>query len=130
MSDYSTNFDLVREFHEKFIPERIPDQPGLREENLRRLRVELILEEVEELIEALEKDDMVATADALTDILYVTYGGGVDFGIDLNRCFQEVHRSNMSKLGADGKVIKNQSGKVMKGPKYSPPDLKFVVQGP
>ena len=92
-----------------------------------KLRYELILEELNELKEAIEKKDIKEVADALTDILYVTYGAGHAFGINLDKCFDEVQKSNMSKLGADGKPIYNEHGKVMKGPNYFKPDLnKFV----
>ena len=90
-------------------------------------KLNLIKEELEELKEAMENKDLLEVADALTDILYVTYGAGHAFGIDLDKCFEEVQSSNMSKLGEDGKPIYNESGKVMKGPKYFKPDLtKFV----
>tara|TARA_B100001063_G_scaffold130213_1_gene121683 strand:+ start:185 stop:526 length:342 start_codon:yes stop_codon:yes gene_type:complete len=92
-----------------------------------KLRYELILEELNELKEAIEQKDIKEVADALTDILYVTYGAGHAFGINLDKCFDEVQKSNMSKLGADGKPIYNEYGKVMKGPNYFKPDLnKFV----
>ena len=92
-----------------------------------RLRYDLIKEELEEFKEALKDKNLTEVADSLTDILYVTYGAGVAFGIDLDKCFNEVQKSNMSKLGADGKPIYNKDGKVMKGPKYFKPDLsKFT----
>ena len=93
-------------------------------ENIVNLRLNLIEEELQELQEAIKQEDLLEVADALTDILYVTYGAGHAFGIDLDNCFNEVQKSNMSKLGADGKPIYNQSGKVMKGPKYFKPNLK------
>ena len=92
--------------------------------NIVNLRLNLIKEELEELQEAIKQEDLLEVADALTDILYVTYGAGHAFGIDLDNCFNEVQKSNMSKLGADGKPIYNQNGKVMKGPKYFKPNLK------
>ena len=93
----------------------------------RELRLELIREEYEELEEAIENRDMVEVADALTDLLYVIYGAGHSFGIDLDECYLEVHRSNMSKLGADGRPIKSESGKVMKGPDFFEPNLKDIL---
>jgi len=96
-------------------------------DNIVKLRIDLIEEELNELIEAVKKKDLVEVADALTDILYVTYGAGHAFGINLDKCFEEVQNSNMSKLDESGKPIYNESGKVMKGPKYFKPDLsKFV----
>tara|TARA_B100000780_G_scaffold193265_1_gene136225 strand:+ start:81 stop:428 length:348 start_codon:yes stop_codon:yes gene_type:complete len=96
-------------------------------EKITQLRYELIKEELEELNEAIKSKDMKEIADALSDILYVTYGAGHAFGIDLDKCFDEVQKSNMSKLGSDGKPIYNESGKVMKGPSYFKPDLnKFL----
>ena len=96
-------------------------------EKIVKLRYELIKEELEELNQAINDKDIKEVADALTDILYVTYGAGTAFGIDLDKCFDEVHQSNMSKLGSDGKPIYNEIGKVMKGPNYFKPDLnKFI----
>ena len=92
-----------------------------------QLRIDLIEEELNELKEAIKNNDIVEVADALTDILYVTYGAGHSFGVDLDKCFDEVQRSNMSKLGEDGKPIYNESGKVMKGPNYFAPDLKKII---
>ena len=98
------------------------------EDKIINLRIDLIKEELSELKEAIEKKDMKEVADALTDILYVTYGAGHAFGINLDKCFEEVQNSNMSKLGPDGKPIYNEQGKVMKGPDYFKPDLnKFVA---
>ena len=88
-----------------------------------KLRIDLIKEELEELTEAMQDENLLEVADALTDILYVTYGAGHAFGIDLDKCFEEVQNSNMSKLGEDGKPIYNEAGKVMKGPNYFKPDL-------
>ena len=98
------------------------------DEETRKLRLELIAEELEELWDAIEDKDLVAIADALTDILYVTYGAGHAFGIDLDECSGEVQRSNMSKLGEDGKPIYREDGKVWKGPNYSEPDLKSLIE--
>ena len=94
---------------------------------INQLRISLLEEELNELKDAIDKKDLVEVADALTDILYVTYGAGHAFGIDLDKCFEEVQKSNMSKLGEDGKPIYNEFGKVMKGPNYFKPDLsKFI----
>ena len=102
-------------------------KPSIGTDKINRLRLSLIKEELDELKEAIDKKDLLEIADALTDILYVTYGAGHAFGINLDRCFNEVQRSNMSKLGDDGKPIYNEFGKVMKGPKYFKPNLsKFV----
>lgn len=120
-----TNFERAREFHEVFaIP--IGSAPHIPVARL-KLRLDLIDEERRELDEALEANDVVEVADALTDIAYLIYGTAIEFGIDLNACFAEVHRSNMSKLGADGKPIFREDGKVLKGPSYSPPDLAKVL---
>ena len=97
-------------------------------EKIVKLRYELIKEELEELNQAINDKDIKEVADALTDILYVTYGAGTAFGIDLDKCFDEVHQSNMSKLGSDGKPIYNEIGKVMKGPNYFKPDLKKFIK--
>ena len=105
----------------------VKSKPSFSTEKINRLRYNLIKEELSELKEAMDNKDILEVADALTDILYVTYGAGHAFGIDLDACFDEVQNSNMSKLGADGKPIYNESGKVMKGPNYFKPDLsKFV----
>ena len=120
----ATNFEKVADFMTKFGQdvETTPLWSGVSE-----LRFDLIKEEVDELREALDNKDIVGVADALTDILYVTYGAGHAFGINLDKCFEEVQKSNMSKLGKDGKPIYNQHGKVMKGPGYFKPDLsKFI----
>jgi len=121
-----TNFNMVREFMNKFGQE-VKTSPELPSKEVRDLRLELIAEELNELWDALEDNDLVEVADALTDILYVTYGAGLAFGIDLDKCFAEVQRSNMSKLGADGQPIYREDGKIMKGPNYSEPDLKNIV---
>ena len=106
---------------------RLKTKPSFSSDKINTLRYDLIKEELEELKIAMENKDLLEVADALTDILYVTYGAGHAFGIDLDKCFEEVQNSNMSKLGEDGKPIYNESGKVMKGPKYFKPDLsKFI----
>lgn len=121
----STNFEKVEKFMNTFGQdvEKTPIWSGVSE-----LRYELIKEEVSELREALDQKDIVGVADALTDILYVTYGAGHAFGIDLDKCFAEVQNSNMSKLGDDGKPIYRSDGKVLKGPNYFPPDLEKVLK--
>ena len=107
--------------------QEIKNKAEFPNEKIVKLRYELIKEELEELKQAINDKDIKEVADALTDILYVTYGAGTAFGIDLDECFDEVHRSNMSKLGSDGKPIYNDIGKVMKGPNYFKPDLnKFL----
>ena len=122
-----TNFESVRKFMETFGQE-IKEKASFPDAKITSLRFELINEELEELKVAIEKKDIKEVADALTDILYVTYGAGHSFGIDLDKCFAEVQSSNMSKLGADGKPIYNEKGKVMKGPGYFKPNLsKFVA---
>ena len=121
-----TNFQKVKTFMQTFGQE-VKLKPSFSTEKINDLRYNLIKEELEELKEAISKKDLLEVADALTDILYVTYGAGHAFGINLDRCFEEVQNSNMSKLGEDGKPIYNDAGKVMKGPKYYKPDLsKFI----
>ena len=121
-----TNFGKVGHFMKTFGQE-IKIKPDLSTEKINKLRVSLINEELEEFKEAIKNNDLKEVADALTDILYVTYGAGHAFGINLDKCFDEVQQSNMSKLGDDGKPIYNDKGKVMKGPNYFKPDLsKFV----
>tara|TARA_Y100001936_G_C15557074_1_gene400379 strand:- start:84 stop:455 length:372 start_codon:yes stop_codon:yes gene_type:complete len=121
-----TNFEKVGLFMKTFGQE-VKNKPSFSSEKINQLRVSLINEEFEEFKDAINKKDLKEVADALTDILYVAYGAGHAFGIDLDKCFEEVQRSNMSKLGEDGKPIYNNEGKVMKGPKYFKPDLsKFV----
>ena len=121
-----SNFDKVGTFMKTFGQE-VKTKPSLSSDKINKLRIDLIKEELEELTEAMQKKDLLEVADALTDILYVTYGAGHAFGINLDACFNEVQNSNMSKLGKDGKPIYNESGKVMKGPSYFKPDLsKFV----
>ena len=121
-----SNFNSVKKFMETFGQE-VKDKTQFPNENIIQLRCDLIKEELEELNQAIKDKDMTEVADALTDILYVTYGAGHAFGIDLDECFDEVQKSNMSKLGVDGKPIYNENGKVMKGPNYFKPDLnKFL----
>ena len=121
-----SNFKKVKTFMETF-GQDVKIKPSFSTDKINSLRYDLIKEELDELKEAMENKDLLEVADALTDILYVTYGAGHAFGIDLDKCFEEVQRSNMSKLGEDGKPIYNESGKVMKGPKYFKPDLtKFL----
>jgi predicted HAD superfamily Cof-like phosphohydrolase len=121
-----TNFNKVKIFMETFGQE-VKTKPSFSSDKINTLRYDLIKEELEELKIAMENKDLLEVADALTDILYVTYGAGHAFGINLDKCFEEVQNSNMSKLGEDGKPIYNDVGKVMKGPKYFKPDLsKFV----
>ena len=122
-----TNFESVGKFKEKFGQE-IKEKAEFPKEKITLLRYNLIKEELEELKLAIDNNDIKEVADALTDILYVTYGAGHAFGINLDKCFDEVQNSNMSKLGLDGKPIYNEKGKVMKGPNYFKPDLnKFVA---
>ena len=121
-----SNFKSVKKFMKTFGQE-VKEKAAFPENKIASLRVELIREELAELEEAINKKDLKEVADALTDILYVTYGAGHAFGIDLDKCFDEVQKSNMSKLGDDGKPIYNEKGKVMKGPKYFKPDLKKFV---
>ena len=121
-----SNFSKVGTFMKTFGQE-VKTSPALSTDKINRLRVDLIKEELEELTEAMNNKDLLEVADALTDILYVTYGAGHAFGIDLDKCFEEVQNSNMSKLDENGKPIYNESGKVMKGPNYHKPDLsKFI----
>ena len=121
-----SNFRKVGIFMKTFGQE-VKIEPSFSTDKINKLRFDLIREELDELKEALDKKDLVEVADALTDILYVTYGAGHAFGIDLDKCFDEVQKSNMSKLGKDNKPIYNEHGKVMKGPDYFKPDLaKFL----
>jgi len=117
-----SNFNKVKNFMEIFGQE-VKTKPSFSTDKVNNLRYDLIKEELEELRVAMENKDLLEVADALTDILYVTYGAGHAFGINLDKCFKEVQDSNMSKLGEDGKPIFNESGKVMKGPKYFKPNL-------
>ena len=122
-----TNFQRVKKFMETFGQE-IKEKASFPNDEITTLRYDLIKEELDELKEAMDNKDIKEVADALTDILYVTYGAGHAFGINLDKCFEEVQNSNMSKLDLNGKPIYNDKGKVMKGPKYFKPDLsKFVA---
>ena len=121
-----TNFESVKKFMETFGQE-IKEKACFPNDKIISLRYDLIREELEELKEAMDKKNIKEVADALTDILYVTYGAGHAFGINLDKCFEEVQNSNMSKLGSDGKPIFNDKGKVMKGPNYFKPDLGKIV---
>ena len=125
--DIMSNFKKVEIFMKTF-GQKVNSKSEFPEKNVIKLRLALIKEEFEELNDAINKKNLLEVADALTDILYVTYGAGHAFGINLDKCFQEVQNSNMSKLGLDGKPIYNEKGKVMKGPKYFKPNLtKFVA---
>ena len=121
-----SNFIKVGTFMKTF-GQDVKTEPSFSTDKINKLRIDLIKEELEELTDAMKKQDLLEVADALTDILYVTYGAGHAFGINLDKCFKEVQNSNMSKLDKDGKPIYNDAGKVMKGPNYFKPDLsKFV----
>ncbi len=122
-----TNFDKVGVFMKTFGQE-VKNKPSFSNDKINQLRLNLIKEELDELKEAMENKDLVEVADALTDLLYVTYGAGHAFGIDLDKCFDEVQNSNLSKLGNDGKPIYNEFGKVMKGPNYFKPNLKKFIK--
>ena len=121
-----TNFEKVKLFMVTYGQE-VKTKAELGDDKTNKLRIELIKEELKELTEAIKQNDLLEVADALTDILYVTYGAGHAFGIDLDKCFDEVQNSNMSKLGEDGKPIYNETGKVMKGPNYFKPDLSRFI---
>ena len=121
-----TNFECVKRFMETFGQE-IKEKAAFPNDKITSLRYDLIKEELDELKEAIDNKDIKEVADALTDILYVTYGAGHAFGINLDKCFKEVQNSNMSKLGLDGKPIFNENGKVMKGPNYFKPDLSKLI---
>ena len=123
-----SNFNKVGTFMKTFGQE-VKTKPSFSSDKINKLRIDLIKEELDELQEAMKNNDLLEVADALTDILYVTYGAGHAFGIDLDKCFDEVQNSNMSKLGEDGKPIYNEFGKVMKGPNYFKPNLgKFITK--
>ena len=122
-----TNFNKVGIFMKTFGQE-VKDKPSLSTDKINQLRLNLIQEELNELKEAMINKDLLEVADALTDLLYVTYGAGHAFGIDLDKCFEEVQNSNMSKLDNNGKPIYNEFGKVMKGPNYFKPDLNKFIQ--
>ena len=122
-----SNFNKVKTFMQVFGQE-VKNKPSFPDPKIQNLRFELIKEELEELKVALDQKNLKEVADALTDILYVTYGAGHAFGIDLDKCFDEVQASNMSKLGSDGRPIYNESGKVMKGPNYFEPNLRKFIE--
>ena len=122
-----SNFTDVKTFMETF-GQMVRTKPQFPDEKTMQLRYDLIKEELNELEQAMKSKDLKEIADALTDILYVTYGAGFAYGIDLDKCFKEVQRANMSKLGKDGKPIFNEKGKVMKGPNYLEPNLKQFVE--
>ena len=122
-----TNFEKVGLFMKTFGQE-VKSKPGLSNVKINKLRVDLIDEELKEFKHAIQTNDLKEVADALTDILYVTYGAGHAFGINLDKCFDEVQKSNMSKLSEEGKPIYNDKGKVMKGPNYFKPDLKKFLK--
>ena len=121
-----SNFIKVGVFMKTFGQE-VKDKPSFSTDKINKLRLDLIKEELNELTEAMNNKDLLEVADALTDILYVTYGAGHSFGINLDKCFEEVQNSNMSKLDDNGKPIYNEHGKVMKGPNYFKPDLKKFI---
>ena len=121
-----TNFEKVGLFMKTFGQE-VKNKPSLSSEKINNLRISLINEELEELKQAVKNNDLKEAVDALTDILYVTYGAGHAYGINLDKCFEEVQKSNMSKLGDNGKPIYNENGKVMKGPNYIKPNLKQFI---
>ena len=125
MTDMS-NFNKVKIFMNTYGQE-VKNTPEFPDSKIVQLRIDLIQEELNELKEAINNNDIIEVADALTDILYVTYGAGHSFGVDLDSCFNEVQNSNMSKLGDDGKPIYNESGKVMKGPNYFKPNIKKII---
>jgi len=122
-----SNFEDVKTFMETF-GQMVRTKPQFPDEETMQLRYDLIKEELNELEQAMKTKDLKEVADALTDILYVTYGAGYAYGINLDKCFKEVQRANMSKLGKDGKPIYNEKGKVMKGPNYLEPNLKQFVE--
>jgi len=122
-----TNFEKVGLFMKTFGQE-VKVKAGFSSDKINKLRVDLIEEELEELKEAIDRKDLKETIDALTDILYVAYGAGHAFGVNLDKCFEEVQNSNMSKLGKDGKPIFNENGKVMKGPNYFKPNLNQFLK--
>lgn len=122
-----SNFEDVKTFMKTF-GQIVRTKPQFPDEDIMQLRYDLIKEELNELKQAMKAKDLKEVADALSDILYVTYGAGYAYGIDLDKCFKEVQRANMSKLGKDGKPIYNEKGKVMKGPNYTEPNLKQFVE--
>jgi len=121
-----SNFELVGDFMES-MEQEVKIKPSFPEDSVQRLRLDLIEEELDELQYGIDNQDMVEIADALTDLLYVVYGAGHAFGIDLDDCFKEVHKSNLSKLGPDFRPIKREDGKVLKPDTFFPPDLKTVL---
>ena len=121
-----TNFEKVGLFM-KIFGQEVKKNPSLGQDKIKNLRISLIKEELEGLVNAIKENNILETADALTDILYVTYGAGHAFGINLDKCFDEVQASNMSKLGEDNKPIYNEFGKVLKGPNYFKPNLKKIL---
>ena len=121
-----SNFELVGDFMES-MEQEVNIKPSFPEDSVQRLRLDLIEEELDELQYGIDNQDMVEIADALTDLLYVVYGAGHAFGIDLDDCFKEVHKSNLSKLGPDFRPIKREDGKVLKPDTFFPPDLKTVL---
>ena len=121
-----SNFNKVKTFMNTYGQE-VKNTPEFPDSKIVQLRIDLIQEELNELKEAINNNDIIEVADALTDILYVTYGAGHSFGVDLDSCFNEVQNSNMSKLGDDGKPIYNESGKVMKAPNYFKPNIKKII---
>jgi predicted HAD superfamily Cof-like phosphohydrolase len=123
---FMSNFEDVKIFMETF-GQIVKTKPQFPDEKTMQLRFDLIKEELDELEEAMKTKNLKEIADALTDILYVTYGAGYAYGVNLDKCFKEVQRANMSKLGKDGKPIFNEKGKVMKGPNYTAPDLKNLL---
>ena len=122
-----TNFQKVKNFMMAFGQE-VKSEPSFSNEKINELSYNLIKEELDELKIAMDNKDLLEVADALTDILYVTYGAGVAFGLDLDACFNEVHNSNMSKMDINGKPIYNENGKVMKGPNYFKPNLNQFIK--
>tara|TARA_B100000315_G_C14211176_1_gene422121 strand:- start:43 stop:414 length:372 start_codon:yes stop_codon:yes gene_type:complete len=122
-----SNFENVRTFMKTYGQE-VKNKSEFPDEKIIQLRFNLIKEELDEFEQAIKDKNLEEVADALTDLLYVTYGAGHAFGIDLDKCFDEVQRSNMSKLGLDGKPIYNEYGKVMKGPNFTKPDLKHFIK--
>ena len=121
-----TNFEKVIEFMIA-CDQEVKEKPGFPSKQIQDLRVALIEEELEEFKEAISRNDIVGVGDALADLLYVVYGSGAAFGLDLDLCFQEVHKSNMTKVMSNGKVLKNESGKIMKPESYVPPNLEGVI---
>ena len=121
-----SNFELVGDFMESMVQD-VLIRPSFPEDSVQKLRLDLIEEELDELQYGIDNQDMIEIADALTDLLYVVYGAGHAFGIDLDDCFKEVHQSNLSKLGPDFRPIKREDGKVLKPDTYFPPDLKTVL---